>query len=118
MTAPVNGGDLVENLIYMAFKDKEIGSSRKFKEKIKKDYGYTVTSNLYAKILNYQIMRYGRALQDTTDREYVKLFGLKSHKLRRKHEDLTCRRQKTNRLIERVENEKNKCKKSIKRKNT
>lgn len=118
MKAPVNGGDLVENLIYMAFKDKEIGSSRKFKEKIKKDYGYTVNSDLYAKILNYQIMRYGRTLQDATDREYVKLFGLKSHKLRKKNKDLTCRRQKTDRLVERVENEKNKCKKSIKRKNT
>lgn len=116
MTAPVNGGDLVENLIYMAFKDKYIRSAEAFKQLIKKNYGYTATSDLYARIVNYQVKRYGISLSNLSQREYDKYFGQKETLQRKKRSRWQSAKQLESRKVERIE--KNKCKKSIKRKNT
>lgn len=113
-----NSGDLVEELIFNAYKDKDVISAKHFKGVIKKDFDYKASSDLYRKIINYQVKKYGVTLTNLNEREYVKYFGLRSNKLRNKNKEVTSRRTKTERFIERVENEKNKCNKSIKRKNT
>lgn len=113
-----NSGDLVEELIFNVYKDKDVISAKYFKEIIKKDYGYNASSGLYRKIINYQVKKYGRTLQKIDEREYVKWFGSKTNKSRTSQKNSAYRRVKTEMFIERVENEKDKCKKSIKRKNT
>ena len=57
-------GDLVEQLIFQAYKDKDVRSAVYFKDLIKKEYGYKVSSDLYAKIINYQVNKYGVTLQN------------------------------------------------------
>ena len=98
--------DLVEQLIFEAYKDKDVRSALYFKELIKKEYGYKVSYDLYAKIVNYQVEKYGVTLQNLEYREHVKWFGLKSTKLRNKNKETACRREMSNRYIERIENEK------------
>ena len=102
-------GELVEQLIFEAYKDKDVRSAVYFKDLIKKDYGIKVTSDLYRKIINYQVEKYGVTLQNLDYREYIKYFGLKSTKIRNKNKWTVDRREQTKNLIERVEKyEKNK----------
>ena len=101
-------GDLVEQLIFEAYKDKDVRSAVYFKDLIKKEYGYKVSSDLYAKIINYQVNKYGVTLQNLNQVEYVNYFGLKSNKIRNRHKEVVDRRERTERFIKRIENEKSK----------
>lgn len=118
MKAPVNGGDLVEQLIFEAFKDKFIKNAEAFKKKIKNDYGYKVSQELYTKIVNYQVKKYGATMPDTAYREYVKDFKIKTKKIREKQKDNFMKRYRAKRFFERVEDEKNKRKELVKDKDT
>ena len=96
-------GDLVEQLIFEVYKDKFIRSSKAFKDEILKSYGYVASTELYKRIMNYQIKRYGRTLQDIETREYVKWFGLKSKRLREKGKRVADRKYETRKFLERIE---------------
>lgn len=72
MTAPVNGGDLVdfkERMIFEREKDLAIESSEKFYKKLRDIYKYNGDrkrfSNLYRNIVNYQIKKYGATVSDS-----------------------------------------------------
>ena len=92
-------GDLVEQLIFEAYKDKDVRSAVYFKDLIKKEYGYKVSSDLYAKIINYQVNKYGVTLQNLNQVEYVNYFGLKSNKIRNRHKEVVDRRKRNKSLI-------------------
>lgn len=116
MVTPVNGGDLVEELIFNAFKDKSLRSGEAFYQLIKKDYGYIATSNLYRRIVNYQIKKYGISLYNLNQREYQKYF---SQREPTKRKQKNCRDYISFREKRRIEKiEKNKYKELIKGKNT
>lgn len=65
---------LVDNLLFEVYKDKKLISSHNFKIDVNKNYGYSPSSDLYTRIVNYQIKKYGKQLTDNSRREYVKYF--------------------------------------------
>lgn len=76
--------DFKENLIFQREKDLAIESSDKFYKKLRDVYAYEndrkILSNLYRKIVNYQIKKYGAMLSDSdcnygkfTREEFVKI---------------------------------------------
>ena len=83
----VNSGDLVDfkiNLIFEKEKDLALESSEKFYKKLKDIYKFqsdnVTLSNLYRKLINYQIKKYGAIISDSdckygvfTHDEYCKL---------------------------------------------
>ena len=81
------GGGLVdfkENIIFEEYKDKILKSSLEFKKEIKKKYNIIVSSDLYTKIINYQIKEYGGSLSYShSTREFIENFNHKSTKCRR-----------------------------------
>lgn len=73
-------GELVDNLIFEVYKDKIIINASRFREQVQKDYGFIPSSDLYRKIINYQINKYGTQLDEhvlpTT--KYFSQWGLKN----------------------------------------
>lgn len=100
--------DKKEKLIFEAYKNKVIKSADVLRKEIKDNYGFEPSSDLYREILNYQIKKYGSALYlaNTSKRDYVQYFGVKSTTRRRKHDELCSRNVKQNKMIERVEKRK------------
>jgi hypothetical protein len=58
--------DFKEQLIFEKEKDKGLGSSELFLKKVKHYYKYQITqsafSNLYRKLVNYQVEKYGHTV--------------------------------------------------------
>lgn len=107
-------GDLVEQLIFNAFKDRYFRSSEAFYQLIKRDYGYDATPELYRRIINYQIKKYGISLHNVTEREYQKYFYQKEHSYRMQKSKKTAKYHKDRRNLERIEKDgENKLKKTI-----
>lgn len=75
-------GDLVEKLIFEAYKDKRLGGARAFKGMIKSEYGYDVSSELYIKLCNYQIEKYGTVIFEFYD-PYDKWKKTKTRQIRK-----------------------------------
>lgn len=75
-------GELVDNLIYEAYKDKILVNGVRFKENIKRDYGFVPSSALYRKIINYQIKKYGNQLDEyiVATSKYFSQYGTKNRK--------------------------------------
>ena len=77
-----NSGGLVdfkEKLIFEEYKDKEITSASGLKKDIKDKYGF-IPKDIYVKIHNYQIKKYGRVLSkyNSVVQEWDKTFKFKS----------------------------------------
>lgn len=51
-----------ENIIFENEKNRAFKNNNEFKESINKKYKYTPSSNLYRKIINYQIKKFGKSL--------------------------------------------------------
>ena len=83
-------------------KDKLFHSSNEFYRKIEEKYGFKPDSDLYKAILNYQVERYGKQLDPRFSRSKVKT----SAKIRIHHKDRQKINQESNRIVERIENEK------------
>lgn len=109
-------GDLVEQLIFEAYKDKNIKGAGYFKKLIQANYGFKVSSDLYTKIINYQVKTYGITLNYCDRGSYDKYFYLKSFKNRRKQRELVDRKYYEKAFIERIYNEKAKRKEVSERK--
>lgn len=105
-------GDLVGELIFNAFKDKCLRSSEAFYQLVKRDYGYEATPELYRKIINYQIDRYGISLHNVHQREYQKYFSQRDHGQKVRRSQSAYAKLKEERRIDKIE--KNKYKKSLK----
>lgn len=83
-----NSGGLVdfkENIVFEEYKDKVLKNANSFKYKVLKKYGFKPSTNLYKKIVNYQIEKYGKSLMyvDATLREYDKDFCEKTPYMRK-----------------------------------
>ena len=96
---------LVDDLIFEAYKDKVLKNSNEFKKTIRLNYGLIPSSDLYRRIINYQVKRYGKQL-DISLRDYVEHFELKSNKQRRNGMNRIEERRQQRKFEERVENEK------------
>lgn len=80
-----NSGGLVdfkENIVFEEYKDVVIKTSADFKKEVKEKYNFVASLDLYAKIINYQIKKYGGALSysGVTARDFDKNFHNKSFK--------------------------------------
>ena len=108
--------DLVEELIFNAYKDKNVMSAKVFKKMVYDNFKYRASTDLYARILNYQIKKYGNTLQDKGGTGFVKHFQLKCSTVRHYQRECLTTRIKLEKYIERVENEKIKRKANVERK--
>ena len=59
----------VEELLFHQYKDQPLTSAKKFKNDITKNFEYVNCSDLYRRIVNYQIEKYGCALNVRTYEE-------------------------------------------------
>ena len=100
----VNSGDLVDKLIYEAYKNTPLESSEKFRKRVQNDYGVIPSFNLYREIINYQVETYGGTLS-LVFREYNKCFLQYSRKQRERNVDRNNRKWAAIRNLERIENE-------------
>lgn len=57
---------MTEELLFTMFKDTELVSAKKFKAKIKK-YKVDDPTELYKRIVNYQVKKYGRTIGGITE---------------------------------------------------
>lgn len=108
-------GDLVGELIFNAFKDKCLRSSEAFYQLVKRDYGYVATPELYRRIINYQVERYGVSLHNIAQREYQKYFSQREPLKKKLKSRRDYMKFKEKRRIEKIEE--NKYKKSLKAEN-
>lgn len=83
-------------------KDNLFHSSNEFYRKVEEKYGFKPDSDLYKAILNYQVERYGKQLDPRFSRSKKKL----SSKVRIHHRDRQLMNYQSNRIVERIENEK------------
>lgn len=97
---------LVDKMIYESYKDKCINGTGYFKRKIKQDYGLIPSSDLYRKIVNYQIKKYGKQLTAELRRDYEKEFYEKNFYLRKCAVYRSHKSQMQRQILERLENEK------------
>lgn len=73
-----------EEYLFAKYKDKCIYSAAKFKGEIK-DYKNINASDLYVRIINYQIKKYGRPLSGTGNRPmYIPLENINNNSSKRK----------------------------------
>ena len=78
--------DFKEKIIFEEYKDKAFENSSAFKKEIKDKYNYIASSDLYTRIINYQIKKYGRSISysNATGVDFVENFTQKSPKNRKK----------------------------------
>lgn len=99
-------GDLVEKLIFEAFKDKYIRNAEAFRQYIKKEYNYEVSTDLYKKIVNYQVKKYGETLSNRVQREYNKYFYQKDSLQRARRRKSNAEKQTEERWMKKIEKKK------------
>lgn len=100
--------DFKEQAIYEFEKDSSFSGAKEFKFKIKQKYGFEPSSDLYRRITNYQIRKYGEPLSNSKGHDYISKYSIKRNAKRRRIENEYIKNRKiTDRLIERVNNEKN-----------
>ena len=92
-----------ENMIFQMFKDKSIGCAQKFKTEIKKLFDIDNTSDIYRKIVNYQIATYGQQIKSGVTNTYIKNFKSKGAKQRNYKKERNSLNFNTNKIIERNE---------------
>ena len=97
---------LVDKMIYESYKDKVINGMTYFKRRIKSDYGYIPSSDLYREIVNYQVEKYGKQLNVGIDRKFEKLFFEKTPIGRKNAAYRASKNQIATKILERLENEK------------
>lgn len=100
--------DFKEQAIYEFEKDSSFSGAREFRTKIKSKYGFEPGSELYRRITNYQIKKYGEPLANSRVQEYVpKSSILRNSKKRIQEKDYSREWDRTRRIVERLQNEKN-----------
>ena len=109
-------GDLVEEFIFNIYKERELKNISALRKEIYDNYKYELTYDLYTRIVNYQIDKYGCTIQSKGETNYVRNFLQKGKRSREYTKEAVSRKEKLNNFIERVENEKDKRKKTTKRK--
>lgn len=98
------GGGLVDELIFEAYKNKHLDSSEKFRKEILKNYGFAPSYDLYARIISYQVKKFGSALTGSNHIERDKCIKDNNKNYREKRKRNWDRRTETKKFIERIEN--------------
>ncbi|MCQ2978235.1 MAG: hypothetical protein MJ245_00360 [Clostridia bacterium] len=93
--------DFKEELAFEEYKDKNLFNAKKFKKDIKKKFGFEPDGSLYRKIINYQIKKYGHALEGSMEVQYIPRIGQKNPKGRRRNVDRASNKQQIESFIER-----------------
>lgn len=75
----------VEEFIFQVYKDKPIYGAKRFKKECKEMYNYKPSSDLYARIVNYQIEKYGEMIALGCEIKFVKDVATKSFKARERN---------------------------------
>lgn len=97
-----------EQTIFEFEKDNSFTGSREFKRKIKDKYGLLPSSELYRRITNYQIRKYGEPLSGSKINEYIPKGSInRNFKKRRQETEYSREKKKTDRIVERLNYEKN-----------
>lgn len=73
-----------EQLIFEEYKDRYLWSANKFKNEIKTKYGIKVSSDLYKKLINYQINKYGSQITDCCKIDYINKEQNRNHDRRQR----------------------------------
>ena len=77
----------VEEFLFQVYKDKPVYGAKRFKKECKELYNYKASSELYARIVNYQIEKYGEMIALGCEIKYVKNAAQKSFKTRKRNKD-------------------------------
>lgn len=91
-----------ENLLFEKYKDKQVRSCKGLFNDIKREYDYEVSSDLYKKIINYQIKKYGSSLRES-GKLRRSFFGVPNQKAKRKIIEWSNRDYRLKKFIERNE---------------
>lgn len=75
--------DFKENLIFEEYKDQPLRGARRFKADMLAKYKIQISSDLYSRLINYQISKYGMPVVPGNKIAYVKNVEKKSGKCRR-----------------------------------
>ena len=89
-----------EDFIFSIYKDKALRGARTFKSVIREKYHINASSDLYAKIVNYQLNVYGKYLTPY-DIDYIKDFRHKDNKKRRRNSEGSSDRWRLSKFMER-----------------
>ena len=89
-------------MVFELEKDNPFNSAKVFYEEIRKKYGLERDSDLYKRICNYQLEKYGQTLRNKEVREFVKGFGIRNIRSRMRKTINSNRRYQTQAFIERV----------------
>ena len=75
----------IEEFLFQVYKDKPIYGAKRFKKECKELYSYKPSSDLYARIVNYQINKYGEMIALGNEIKFIKDVGSKSFKARERN---------------------------------
>lgn len=100
--------DFKEQAIYEFEKDKAFSGANEFRTRIKEKYGFVPNSNLYRRIINYQIKKYGEPLANSKQQDFVLKHNIvRNAKKRRQEKEYSKEWDRSRRIVERLQNEKN-----------
>lgn len=94
--------------LFNKYKDKPMGSIEEFNNEIYLKYGFVPSSKLRKSLIDYQIKKYGAALDDkaSKDKLYIKGFYRRTKKCRDTAADTAKRRYQSNKDLKRLEEQK------------
>ena len=101
-----NSGGLVdfkENIVFEEYKEKAFKRAKDFRDEVKKHYGFTPSSDLYTKIINYQINKYGDTLIGGYEIEEINNFGDKKRTTRLRRIESNERKRKCKEFVDRID---------------
>ena len=93
----------VEEFIFQVYKDKPIYGAKRFKKECKDLYNYKPSSDLYARIVNYQIEKYGEMIALGREIKFVENVGSKSFKARERNKRTSYYAEKLRQLERRMQ---------------
>lgn len=100
--------DFKEQATYEFEKDSAFSGAREFRIKINDKYGFIPSSDLYRRIINYQIKKYGVPLAGAKHQDFVLRHNIvRNAEKRRKDNEYSKGWDSARRTLERLENEKN-----------
>lgn len=91
-----------DDYIFQLYKDKPM-FAQQLKKEVKEKFNITVSSDLYSRITNYQIKKYGIKLDKGTQIEYIRPSSLISAKRRRRNVELNNEIWQLQKLYERTD---------------
>lgn len=95
--------DFKENIVFEEYKEKAFKKAKDFRDEVKKHYGFIPSSDLYTKIINYQINKYGTTLIGGYAIEEINNFGDKKRTIRLRRIESNERKRKCKEFVNRID---------------